>query len=267
MLSQPSLWTWVLGTGAALAYAACALAAGRAADGAARSALALAWALHGLMLASGLSGLGGDGARFGFAPALSGTAWLALTVYGIEQRLLPQLHARWVLAALGAAAALLAAVFPGKLLPGAASAWLPLHWALGIAAYGLFAVAVVHAWLMTRAERAMRHGGQDGAGLPLLTLERLTLRFVQAGFVLLTGSLLAGGLFGGTLHGSGWRWEHKTVFAALSWLTFVVLLAGRARLGWRGRTFVRVLYVGAALLLLSYAGSRFVVEVILQRSA
>jgi hypothetical protein len=41
------------------------------------------------------------------------------------------------------------------------------------------------------------------------------------------------------------------------------LLLGRARLGWRGRKAVRVLYLGSGLLLLGYAGSRFVLEVIL----
>ncbi|RYF39129.1 MAG: cytochrome C assembly protein, partial [Comamonadaceae bacterium] len=43
------------------------------------------------------------------------------------------------------------------------------------------------------------------------------------------------------------------------------LLIGRARLGWRGPKAVRVLYLGSGLLLLGYAGSRFVLEVVLQR--
>ena len=106
------------------------------------------------------------------------------------------------------------------------------------------------------------------SGLPLLTLERLTFRFVAAGFALLTATLVAGALFGDTLYGQGpghWRWDHKTLFALLSWLTFAVLLMGRSRWGWRGRRAVRVLYIGAGLLLLSYAGSRFVLEVLLGR--
>ena len=49
-------------------------------------------------------------------------------------------------------------------------------------------------------------------------------------------------------------------------LTPVVGL-GRARFGWRGRKAVRFLYFGALLLLLSYVGSRFVLEVILGRAA
>ncbi len=57
------------------------------------------------------------------------------------------------------------------------------------------------------------------------------------------------------------------MFSVLSWLTFAVLLLGRARFGWRGRTAVRVLYAGAGLLLLAYVGSRFVLEVIIARGA
>jgi hypothetical protein len=62
-----------------------------------------------------------------------------------------------------------------------------------------------------------------------LTLERLTYRFVGAGFVLLSATLLAGFLFGDALYGHGhaWRWDHKTVFSTLAWLTFALLDGGR----------------------------------------
>ena len=156
----------------------------------------LAWVLHAVVLALGLLG---EPPRFGFAPALSVTAWLVLTVYAVERQMFPQLEARWALAGLGSAAVLLALVFPGSELHVSASPWLPLHWALGIASYGLFAAAVVHAWLMTRAERSIRHAADPQAGLPLLTLERLTFRFATAGFVLLSATLLAGLLFSDTL--------------------------------------------------------------------
>jgi ABC-type uncharacterized transport system permease subunit len=162
---------------------------------------------------------------------------------------------------------LLALLFPGAPLPAAASPLLPLHWALGIASYGLFAAAVVHAWLMRRGERAMRQASEPTAGVPLLTLERLTFRFVAAGFVLLSLTLLAGVVFGERFYGHGWRWDHKTVFSMLAWCAFAALLIGRARFGWRGRTAVRVLYTGSLLLLLAYVGSRFVLEVVIGRQA
>lgn len=264
ILSGASPLSWLLTLAAAAAYAVPAAIAARQGVAAARNALVAAWLLHGAVL---VWGLWGDSPRFGFAPALSMTAWLVLTVYAVEQQLFPRMRARWMLAIFGAAAVLLALVFPGTPLPHTASAWLPLHLALGIACYGLLAAAVVHAWLMTRAEHHIRQGEDPHSGIPLLTLERLTFRFVGAGFVLLTATLLAGWWFGETLYGKAWRWDHKAVFSLLSWLTFAILLLGRWRFGWRGRSAVRMLYAGAALLLLAYAGSRFVLEVVLGRSA
>lgn len=262
ILSSESTGLVLLGLAAAAAYAVPAAAASRIAPRGVRFSLLLAWLLHAGVL---MLGLAGEPPRFGFAPALSVTAWLVLTVYAIESRLFPQLQARWALAGLGAFTVLLSLVFPGQALHVSASPWLPLHWALGIASYGMFSAAVVHAWLMTRAEHRIRQAADPHSGVPLLTLERLTFRFVAAGFVLLTATLLAGWLFGEVLYGQAWRWNHKTVFSVLSWLTFAVLLLGRSRFGWRGRRALRILYIGSGLLLLAYVGSRFVMEVLLSR--
>jgi ABC-type uncharacterized transport system permease subunit len=61
----------------------------------------------------------------------------------------------------------LALLFPGDRTAGhGISPWLPLHWALGIASYGLFAAAVVHAWLMTRAEKQIRLAADPHSGVP-----------------------------------------------------------------------------------------------------
>ena len=266
ILASPSPLGVALGFAAAAAYAGTAAAASRLGRQSTRVALGIAWLLHLLALGSGLIG---TTPRFGFAPALSVTAWLVLTVYAVESRLYPELQVRRVLAALGAVAVLLAAFFPGTALHVAASPWLPLHLALGIASYGLFGAAVVHAWLMTRAEKQIRSAHEPHSGVPLLTLERLTFRFVTAGFVLLSATLLAGLLFGETLYGTGRpvKWDHKTVFSVLAWIAFAVLLTGRSRFGWRGRTARRMLYTGAAMLLLAYVGSRFVLEVVLGRAA
>lgn len=271
ILSATSTSAWVLGILAIVAYALPVVWAKLGAH-ALRLALLVAWGLHGALLALGLLGLDGTGAaRFGFGPAVSVTAWLVLTVYALESRLYPQLQSRKALAVLGAAAVLLGLVFPGAVQHARASLWLPLHWALGIASYGLFACAVVHGWLMARSEAQMRLGaaGDLGeGGLPLMTLERLMFAFVVAGFVLLSATLLAGWLFSESLYGAGiaWKWSHKTIFSVLSWLAFAALLWGRWQWGWRGKRAVRMLYAGAGLLLLAYVGSRFVLEIFLQRT-
>ena len=265
ILAVSPAWAGAIAAAAALGYALLAGLGARLAGRPGQWLFMLAWLMHALSLAEGLFG---QPPRFGFAPALSMTVWLVLAVAAVENRLVPQLNTRWAVTGLGAMAVLLPLVFPGSSYHAIASPWLPLHWALGIAAYGLFTAAVIHGWLMLKAEKRLRNADEQGTGVPLLTLERLTFRFVQAGFLVLTASLLAGWYFAETLYGSDMRaaWNHKTVFSMLAWLTFAALLLGRMRQGWRGQRAVRVLYLGAAFLLLSYLGSRFVMEVVLGRN-
>lgn len=217
-------------------------------------------------------GQSNDGARFGFAPALSVTIWLVLGVYAVESRKLRLPHIRRSLALFAAFTVGLAWYFPGQphLLEGAH--WAPLHWLTGFASYGLFGAALLHAAILNQAERQMRNksatadaltlsGPVQAFGMPLLQLESLTFRFVGAGFVMLSLTLVLGAIFT-----PNWRWDHKTVFSILSWLVFATLLIGRARFGWRGRTATRWLIAGSVLLLLAYVGSRFVLEVLLHRN-
>ena len=264
ILAVSQWWGMLLALSSFLFYVLAVFAHRRMAPDMLRLMLFAGWVLHGLMLAEGLLG---NPPRFGFAPALSMTMWLVLAVYAVQSRLFPQMKSHWALASLGAAAVVLASIFPGSSYLKVASIWLPLHWALGIASYGLFAAAVVHGGMMQRTERAMREATQSDAGLPLMTLERLTFRFVEAGFVLLSATLLVGWLFSEQLYGAGllWKWNHKTIFSVLAWAVFAGLLIGRARLGWRGLKAVRVMYVGCGFLLLGYVGSRFVLEVLLAR--
>ncbi|MEY2685212.1 MAG: hypothetical protein RJA09_2356 [Pseudomonadota bacterium] len=260
MILAASTWFAAPSLAAALGYALLSVLPQRLGRAATSASLVAVWVLHSLAL--GLASTQTP-PRFGFGPALSVTAWLVFTIYAVESRLYPQLKARWTLSALGTLAVLLALWFPGATYDNITSNWMPLHWALGIASYGMLAAAVVHAWLMQRAETAMRQAKPGDAPLPLLALERLTFRFVGAGFVLLSATLLAGWWFAGSLgHGA---WTHKSVFTALSWATLGLLLWGRWRWGWRGRRAIRTVYSAAVLLLLGYVGSRFVLEVVLQR--
>jgi ABC-type uncharacterized transport system permease subunit len=225
----------------------------------------LALVLHGLWVAATFLGEAdaGQGIRWGFAPVLSLTAWLVLTVHFTETRLVPIAGLRRIFALIGAASVLLALAFPGDVVIVTYSVYAPLHWTLGIAAYALFGVAVVHAAMLDAAERQMRQKAGAGVlGMPLLSLERLTFLFVEAGFVVLTLAILIG-LF--TM--AHWRWgDHKTVLSLASWATFAALIIGRRTRGWRGRQATRWVYAGAVLMLLAYAGSRFVFEVVLQRA-
>jgi ABC-type uncharacterized transport system permease subunit len=265
----------VLALMAVLAYAVAAWPT-RAPSRLPAPALVAGWLLHAVLLALDIGGWGrGEpGARLGFGPVLSLTVWLVLAVHEIESRFMPLPGVRRVLAINGAAVVLVAWAFPGE-VRAAMNVWAPVHWLLGVASYALFGAAVLHAWMLDSAERQLRlrKAGASGAfglspagapagpmGMPLLRLERLTFRFVEAGFVVLTGALLLG-----VATAPQWRWDHKTVFSLLGWTVFAALLAGRQWRGWRGRHATRWLYAGAVLLLLAYVGSRFVFEVLVGR--
>jgi len=251
---------------ALVAYAIAALPSERHAN-TMRVALVVGWLSQGIAIAIDVAGLGanGSGARFGFAPALSIALWLVLGIYALETRYVPLQGARQRLALVGCAVVALAWIFPGQLQPPAASRLAPLHWLLGIACYGLFGVAVLHAVLLSRAERRLRSSPAQTdiprEGVPLLRIERLTYRFVTAGFALLSAAIVLGAW---TAH--PWRWDHKTVFSLLAWIVVAALLGGRQAFGSRGPQATRWIYVAAVLLLLAYAGSRFVFEVLLHRA-
>jgi ABC-type uncharacterized transport system permease subunit len=233
------------------------------------AALLGAFALHALLLIIDIGGLGQalPGARLGFGPVLSITVWLVIGVYAVESRLVPLPSERQWLGLAGVGAVVVAALFPGdpKVLQ---SPLAPLHFALGVGSYGLFGAAVFHGLLLDAAERRLRNrlpstaAVSSSVGMPLMLLERLTFRFVEAGFCVLTATLLLG-----IVTTVQWRWsDHKAVFSLLAWGVFAALLLGRRLQGWRGRHATRWLYAGALLLLLAYVGSRFVLEVLLGRA-
>jgi ABC-type uncharacterized transport system permease subunit len=232
-----------------------------------RAAILVPLAVHGALLYSELFAHGE--LRFGFAYALSVMLWLAVLFYWLESFLYDLDALQAPVLALAALSVPLPALFPGRIGAAyAASFEFRLHLVLAMLAYSLFTIALLHALLMAGVERRLhrKQGGQAGALPPLLTLERLLFQLVGAAFVLLTVTLATGFAFSESLFGRAMRFDHKTVFGVLSWLTFGLLLAGRWLHGWRGRTALRWTLTGFVLLFLAYIGSRFVLEVVLGRS-
>jgi ABC-type uncharacterized transport system permease subunit len=207
--------------------------------------------------------------RFGFAQALSVMMWLGVAIYWVESLFYSLDGMEPLVLPLAAIAAPLPAIFPGLVSSGAHAqvAEFRLHLVLAMVAYSLFVIALLHATLMAVAERQLHKKTLPSlANLPpLLTLEKLLFRIIGAAFAFLTLTLLTGIAFSESLFGRALRFDHKTVFAILSWITFGWLLLGRWRYGWRGRTAVRWTLLGFVLLLLAYVGSRFVLEVVLGR--
>ena len=230
-----------------------------------RAAILAPLALHGALLYYGV--LDAPELRFGFAQALSVMMFVGVALYWIET-LFYRLEALEALVLpLAGLAVPLPAIFSGRALDVQGGEF-KLHLALAMIAYGLFVIALLHAALMAVAERQLHRKGTVAFPHlpPLLTLETLLFRMIGVAFLFLTLTLLSGIAFSETLFGRALRFDHKTVFALLSWVIFAWLLAGRLRYGWRGRTALRWTLTGFVMLLLAYVGSRFVLEVLLGRS-
>ncbi|MFC5480215.1 cytochrome C assembly family protein [Massilia suwonensis] len=258
---------------AAILYAACALLDSK--RGALISGVtALAWAVHGAALWS--DAFAPNGLRIGFAIMLSAALWVSVGAYWIENRNFALDGLRRLVMPCACAVALLPLVFPGAVMPlqnqSSAFGW---HVAVAVLAYSTLTIAAFHAVLMALQEsrlhaRAVPAGGTWLGGaldqLPaLLTMEKLLFRLIWIGFVLLSLTVLSGVVFSEQLFGRALRWDHKNVFALLSWILFAALLAGRYLRGWRGKTALRFTLAGFATLALAYVGSRFVLEVVLHR--
>lgn len=242
-----------------------------------RAMLFVALAVHGVLLH--LTIFPHDAMVFGFAFALSAMFWLGACIYWIESFFFPLEGLGLLVLPLACIASLMPLAFGGvHVLSYAAAPMFKLHFIIANVAYGLFAIAALHAVLMLFAERRLHawrsalqsNGGGWFAGWldtlpPLLTLEKLLFRLIGAGFVLLTLTLVSGVLFSEQLLGRPLTFDHKTVFAVLSWLMFGALLGGRKISGWRGRAALRWVLASFVALLLAYVGSRFVFEVLLHR--
>ncbi len=251
-------------------------AVGRGVRWAGRALLVAALAFHAAVLLLPWS----EGAfHFGFGKLLSATLWVGVASWLIESTAVPLGRLELVLLP----AAVVAMWLP-FFYPGAAFDWndgRPLfvpHLFFGTLAYAVMFLAAMHALLMAALERRLkpRHGessawldrlltGGDVATPPLMVLERTLFRLIGIGFLLLLATTVTGLVFSEETFGRPLLIEHKTVFSLIATAFFGFLLLGRRLRGWRGRKALKLAAWGFALLLLSYVGSRFVLEVVLKR--
>ena len=231
--------------------------------------------LHGIGLRQSM--LGTDHLFLGWALALSASVWLGMIVFWLESMVVRIDGLQLLLLPAATLVCALAALFPqGQYVPHADNPWLRGHLLIALGAYGLITIAALHAMLMALLDRHLHRpldapsersliGRVLDAQPPLLVQERLLFRVIWVGFIVLTLAVGSGSAASLILTGKILPFDHKTVFTLLSWLTFGVLLLGRYVRGWRGRVALRWTLTGFAFLILAYTGSRFVLEVVLQR--
>lgn len=233
------------------------------------------WLLHAAALGGAIDAHGA--LQIGFALMLSVTLWLSVAAYWLENWNFSLDSLRVLVLPCAAAAVTLPALFPGELAQlDSRSPLFSWHIAIAMLAYSTLTIAAFHAVLMALQESRLHiRPGVSQTGwfasaidrLPaLLIMERLLFRMIAFGFVLLTLTVLSGVLFSEQIFGKAFKWDHKTVFAMMSWALFAALLVGRRWRGWRGRTALRFFLGGFVALMMGYVGSRFVYEVVLGRA-
>ena len=140
---------------------------------------------------------------------------------------------------------------------------LEIHIITSLIAYSLLSIAALQSIMLYIQDAQLHKKHATGfirALPPLETMEKLLFRMIAVGFIILCISLGTGLFFIDDLIS-----QHKTVLSIGAWVLFAVLLWGRWKFGWRGRTAIRWTLTGFVLLLLAYFGSKFVLEIILHR--
>ena len=206
-----------------------------------------------------------DGLNLGFFPAFALIAWLISI-----QILLSCIYRR--IESLGIV------VFP---ISGLAGIVASLHWSdhlisisdnalqghimVSVIAYSLITLGAFQAGLLAYQDRSIkRHhpGGFIRYLPPLHDMEILLFQFLGFGFVCLSASLLSGFVYLEDIFAQ--HLVHKTVLSIVAWIILAVLLFGRLRFGWRGKTAIRWTLTSFVFLMLAYLGSKLVLELILQ---
>ncbi len=216
-------------------------------------------ALHALLLSKLIMSL--HGLNLGFFNSLTLFAWLMVVVSIFITLNSGLRHLTIIMLPLSAVSICLVLIFPSSAKQLAhLSATLQVHIMVSVFAYCLISIAALIALLLAFQDYQLHHHQQS----PLIKLlppmqsnESLLFKTITAGFVLLTLSLLSGFLFT-----EDW-FNHKILFACISWLVFLGLLLGRHLAGWRGATATRWTLGGCGALIIAFFGSKLVLELLL----
>jgi len=140
------------------------------------------------------------------------------------------------------------------------------HILLSILAYSVLTIAAVQSILLYLQDNALKKRQTKGfiqSLPPLQLMDRLLFEMIWLGMILLTASYIIGWPYVFDLKGQ--QLSHKVIFALISWIIFAGLLFGRYRFGWRGIIASRWTLIGTGFMILSYFGSKVVLELVLGR--
>ena len=207
------------------------------------------------------------GFDFGFFNIISIIGWLVALIVLITSFFQPIQQLLLVLYPIAAITILLEQLFPNdRILEQSLPMGLRIHILLSISAYSLLMIGALQALLLALQDKFIK-SKQISKIIdilpPLQIMEQLLIQIIVIGFFLLSLSLTTGIMFIDNIFEQ--HLIHKTTLSILAWVIYAILLWGRWSLGWRGKRITRWILVGFIVLILAYTGSKFVLELILQR--
>lgn len=228
---------------------------------------ALASGLHAATLLSLYSA--GQGLDLSFLSALSLVSWFVAAIVLVAAWFKPMEKLGLVAFPLAALILVMQLFVPEEARILRNHSWpMALHILSSVTAYAFLNIAAIQALLLAVQDWCLRHRHLNGLLVrslpPMQTMETMLFQLIGAGLALLTVSLATGFLFLEDMFAQ--HLAHKTILSLLAWGVFAVLLLGRVRYGWRGRTAIRWTLSGFAALMLAYFGSKMVLEWILNRA-
>jgi ABC-type uncharacterized transport system permease subunit len=221
--------------------------------------------IHAVFLYPGI--LTGTGLNLAFFYAISLVAFTTSLLLLVSTLFQPVENLGIAVFPLAAISIVLVILNPAQHIVTDAASWqLDTHILTSLIAYSILGLAALQAVLLAVQDRHLRNrqpGGFIRSLPPLAVMESLLFQMIAAGFALLTLALVTGTLFLEDIFAQ--HLVHKTTLSIIAWAVFAVLLWGRWRFGWRGRTALRWTLGGFIFLMLAYFGSKFVLELLLAR--
>ena len=208
-----------------------------------------------------------QGIDIGFFSSLTFTAWLMATLLVIASFSLPIGCLGLLVYPFALITLILRAssdqqhLLTDQLAPG-----LQTHILFSLLAYSILSIAVAQALLLYIQDKYLHNKHPSGFlhSLPSLeTMQILLFRIIALGVIALSISLLSGFIYLDDMFAQ--HLVHKTILSLIAWAVFVVLLWGHYKFGWRGKIAIKWTMSGFTLLMLAYFGSKFVIELVLNK--
>lgn len=142
----------------------------------------------------------------------------------------------------------------------AAASWLfPVHTTLLLFAYAAFFLVFLASMMYLVLERELKLKSFSAIfhRLPsLTTVNEIATISATIGLTLLTVGIVTGMLWSSSRYGRLWQNDPKEIFAALTWVLYLLLILYRSTSSWRGRKAAWLGVAGFALVILTFFGAQ-----------